>query len=333
MATLSEPFLIAGNEIRTETSIGIAVYTPDQAEAETLMSHADVALYRAKSEERGTFRFFTDAMDANVRSRVTLNSQLRQALESDQLLLFYQPQVEIDTGRVIGLEALVRWRHPSLGLLPPQDFIAAAEKGGLILALGRWVLNEACRQIREWLDAGLNPPVMAVNFSAMQFKRPQELEKDIAAILEKYGLSANSLEIELTETSLMETSREHNDVLQRLHQAGISFAIDDFGTGYSSLDYLRRFPFNRLKIAQNFVADLATDPGNAAIVKASISLARELGLNIIAEGVETAEQLELLKVWGCHEVQGFYFAKPMSADEIAPVLRQGRIAPHGPTWS
>jgi diguanylate cyclase (GGDEF)-like protein len=325
IASLSAPFSIEGNDIRSGASIGISIFGADDPDAETLLSHADVALYRAKSEDRGGYRFFTEAMDSDVRTRVTLSTELREAIFGGQLFLVYQPQVEIATGKIVGVEALVRWRHPARGILGPDLFIPVAEKSGLILALGHWVLMESCRQAKVWIDAGVAPPRMAVNFSAMQFKRPVELELDIAASLAGTGLPAQRLELELTETALMEASRAHNDVLMRLRQTGVRFAIDDFGTGFSSLDYLRRYPADRVKIAQIFVRQITTDAGSAAIVKAIIGLARELGMMSIAEGIETAEQLALLEGWGCQEAQGYFFARPLEPDKILPLLLRGRI--------
>ena len=221
-----------------------------------MLSHADVALYQAKVERRGTYRFFNDGMDAELRARVSMSTELRDAIAADQFLLMYQPQVDIDTGRIVGLEALVRWRHPTLGVLGPGKFIPAAERHGLIVPLGRWVMDEACRQTRRWLDAGIAPPLIAINLSAIQFKMPLELEKDIAATVAEIGLPPQLLELELTESVLMEASRDHNDVLLRLRKKGHRIAIDDFGSGYSSLDYLRRYPVDRIKIAQTFIADI-----------------------------------------------------------------------------
>ena len=319
------PFTIQGSDIHTGASVGIDLYGPEAPDAETLLSHADVALYRAKSEGRGAYRFFTEAMDIEVRLRVTLGADLREAVDSGQLFLLYQPQVAIDSGRVVGLEALVRWRHPERGILRPDVFIPVAEKIGIVAKLGLWVLQTACRQAKAWLDADLPSVRTAVNVSALQFRAPQGLENDIAAILKETGLPPGLLELELTETALMDASREHGETLTRLHQSGITIAIDDFGTGYSSLDYLRRFPVDRIKIAQIFVKHLATMPGDATIVKATLGLARALGMSAIAEGVETQEQLALLKEWGCNEIQGFYFAKPLSADEITHLMREGGI--------
>ena len=222
-------------------------------------------------------------------------------------------------------EALVRWRHPTRGLLLPGEFIPAAEKSGLIVVLGLWVMREACRQARIWLDAGIGPPLIAVNVSGLQLKTPLELENNIAAILAETGLPAQLLELELTETVLMEASREHNDLLLRLRKAGLRIAVDDFGTGYSSLDYLRRFPVDRIKIAQSFILELTTAPSNAVIVKAAIGLARELNIDVVVEGVETAQQLDLITSWGCRTVQGYYFSKPLPAEEITAVLRGGVV--------
>jgi diguanylate cyclase (GGDEF)-like protein len=322
---LGDPFSIGGSEIRTGASVGISVYGADQPDAETLMSQADVALYRAKGEGRGDYRFFTDAMDTEVQTRVTVSGELRQAIAGGQLFLVYQPQVEMETGRITGVEALVRWRHPERGVLGPGEFVSVAEKSGLILGLGHWVLLEACRRAKAWLDAGIAPGRVAVNLSGVQFKRPIELEKDITAVLAETGFPPSMLELELTETVLMEASLEHNDVLLRLRRSGITLAIDDFGTGYSSLDYLRRFPADRIKIAQNFVGRITTVPGNAAIVKATIGLARELGMMVIAEGVDSDEQLSLLRGWGCRDAQGFYFSEPLDRADIEPLLRRGKI--------
>ncbi|HZP70063.1 MAG TPA: EAL domain-containing protein [Pseudolabrys sp.] len=322
---LSTPFIIDGNEIRSGTSIGIAVYGPDSAEAEKLLSQADVALYRAKSEGRGTYRFFTQAMDNEVRTRVTIGADLRKAIANGELFLVYQPQVDAASGRIVGLEALIRWNHPTRGVISPGEFIKIAERNGLIVMLGNWVIREACRQTKIWIDAGMAPASVAVNLSALQFKTPRELENDIAASLIETGLPANILELELTESVLMEASHEHNDVLLRLRSAGFRLAIDDFGTGFSSLDYLRRFPVDRIKIAQNFIRELSGSSGNAAIVRAALGLARELGIETVVEGVETPEQLELLKSWGARTVQGFYFSKPLPAAEITRLLKKGRI--------
>ena len=324
---ISEPFVIQGDEIRTGTSVGIAVYGSDSPDAETLLSHADIALYRAKADGRGTYRFFTDSMDTEVHTRVNVSTELREAIASGQLFLMYQPQVDVNTGRIVGLEALARWQHPQRGVVAPGEFISVAERSGLIIALERWVIREACDQAKRWLDAGIDLPLIAVNISVVQFKTPFEIENDIASILAESGLPPHLLELELTEGVLMQASHEYNDALLRLRRMGLRIAIDDFGNGYSSLDYLRRFSVDRIKIAQNFIVDLPTSPGNRAIVRAAIGLARELGIQVVVEGVETAAQLELLKSWGCQNVQGYYFAKPLLATDVTALLRRGKIAP------
>jgi len=322
---LCKPYSIQGNEIYSGASIGIDIYGPESADAETLLSHADVALYRAKSEGRGGYRFFTDEMDQTVRTRVALGTELHAALDGGQLFLLYQPQVAVASGRITGVEALLRWRHPRRGILTPELFIPVAERIGIMVKLGHWVLLQACRQAKTWFDAGGEPIRTSVNLSALQFQSPLALETDIAAILAETGLPPRLLELELTETILMNASREHSDLVPRFHRVGVTIAIDDFGTGYSSLEYLRRFPVDRIKIAQVFVLHLETIRGDVAIVKAIIGLARELGIKVIAEGVETREQLELLKGWGCAEAQGFYFARPLAAEDVTNLLSQGRL--------
>ncbi len=322
LAIMSEPVSLRDMEVRSGATIGIAVYGPESADAETLLSHADIALYRAKSEGRGTYRFFTEAMDAEVRTEFMLGAELRDAVASNQLYLVYQPQVEIYTGRITGVEALVRWRHPTRGIVSPGQFIPIAEKSGLIVAVGRWVMQESCRQMREWLDAGVAPLLIGINLSARQFKAPHELENDIAAILQETGVPPQKVELELTESVLMDASREHGDVLLRLRRAGFRIAIDDFGTGYSSLDYLRRYPVDRIKIAQQFMIDPAEGCGDA-ILRAAIALAKEPKLEVIVEGVETAKQLQRVKSCGGRDVQGYYFSKPVEADAMMALLRKG----------
>jgi diguanylate cyclase (GGDEF)-like protein len=329
LAMMSEPVSLQDMEVRSCATIGIAVYGPESADTETLLSHADIALYRAKSAGRGTYRFFTEAMDAEVRTEFMLGAELRDAIASNQLYLMYQPQIEIYTGRIIGVEALVRWRHPTRGTVSPGQFIPIAEKSGLIVAVGRWVIHESCRQMREWLDAEVAPPLIGINLSARQFKAPHELENDIAAILQDTGVPPQKVELELTESVLMDASREHSDVLLRLRRAGFRIAIDDFGTGYSSLDYLRRYPVDRIKIAQQFMIDPAEGSGDA-ILRAAIGLAKELNLEVIVEGVETAKQLQRVKSCGGREVQGYYFSKPVGADAMMALLRKGRIRPARP---
>jgi diguanylate cyclase (GGDEF)-like protein/PAS domain S-box-containing protein len=310
VTALAEPVMIEANRIYSGATIGIAVYGPDSPDAETMLAHADMALYRAKAEQRGTYRFFTEGMDDEVQARVSASAELREALRANQFFLMYQPQVDISANRIVGLEALIRWRHPTLGTVGPNRFIAEAEWNGLIVPLGRWVVREACRQVRLWLDSGLDVPSIAVNLSGVQFRRPLELEKDISANVAEFAVPPGLIELELTESVLMEASQGHNDVLLRLRQKGHRIAVDDFGTGYSSLDYLRCHPVDRIKIAQTFIKDIGVEPGNDAIVRAALSLARELNIEVVVEGVETLAQLELLKAWGGRIIQGYYFAKP-----------------------
>jgi diguanylate cyclase (GGDEF)-like protein/PAS domain S-box-containing protein len=335
---MAKPFLLDGNQIRSGVSIGIATYDPDDSGAEALLAHADVALYRAKSEGRHAYRFFTAAMDAEVRKRVALTSELEEGIAADQLFLVYQPQVDMETSRLVGLEALVRWNHPTRGVLLPSEFLRVAERSGLIVKLGNWVLRSACRQAEQWLGSGVALPPVAVNVSALQFKASRDLENEIEAVLAETRLSPRSLEIELTETALMGSSSGHDNVVERLRARGLRIAIDDFGTGYSSLLYLRRFPVDRIKVAQEFVKDIGIEPNDTAIVKAAIGLARELGIGVMAEGVETADQVQLLHEWGCRQAQGFYFAAPMPAEDVLPLLRAGSVmrwraaAPNVPGW-
>jgi EAL domain-containing protein (putative c-di-GMP-specific phosphodiesterase class I) len=319
------PFRIEGNEIITAASIGIDLYSPGANDVETLLAHADVALYRSKAEGRGIFRFFTAAMDRQVRARVTLGYELREAIARDQLFLLYQPQVDAATGRITGIEALVRWRHPTRGVLTPGYFIPVAEATGTIGMLGHFVLWRACRQAKDWIDAGFSISRIAVNISALEFKTPAVLEADIIAVLDATGLPPHVLELELTESVLMVASRERDTILRSLRDLGVKFAIDDFGSGFSSLDYLRRFPADHIKISQTFTKHIESGAGDASIVRAIIGLAHELNMDVIVEGVETKSQLELLESWNCGEIQGYYFARPMEAKDMTFLLRNGGV--------
>jgi diguanylate cyclase (GGDEF)-like protein/PAS domain S-box-containing protein len=325
ISSLTEPFSVGGIDSHISASIGVAVFGEDACDAETLLSHADIALYRAKSEGRHTYRFYSRAMDEIVRMRVALTDELRFAITHEQLFLVYQPQVRLRTGRIVGVEALVRWHHPTRGVLQPGAFLPVAESSGLIASLGSWVLLEACRQGRRWLDAGIGPGTIAVNLSSAQFKEPLELEAAVLAVLAKTRLPAHLLELEITETTLINLSPLHGEVIQRLRRAGVRFSLDDFGTGYSALSYLRRIPIDRIKIAQEFVAEIATCAGTASIIKLILGLSRDFGSEVIAEGVETPEQLRLLQDLDCTDVQGFYFAHPMTAEAIVPMLSAGTI--------
>lgn len=327
VSEMRAPFSVLGNDIRVGVSIGMAMCGPGVEGAEVLMSQADLALYRAKADGRGTYRFFAEGMDVEVRARVALVSDLREGLDADQLFLVYQPQVDIATGRIVGVEALARWRHPRRGLVGPAQFIPVAEKSGLIVPLGRWVMRTACRQAKAWVDAGIAPELVAVNVSGAQFRTPLELDTTLASILAETKLPSDRLEVEFTESVLMEAWLEQRQVLENLRASGLRIAIDDFGTGFSSLQYLSRFPVDRIKIDRSFVSDIGegAGAGNAVIVKATIGLARELGLQVIAEGVETRAQVEALRAWGCRQAQGYYFARPMPAEEVEVLLRTGVV--------
>jgi|GEM_PF-2608209 len=320
---LRQPFLIQENKIQSGTSIGIVVSDPE-TNREALLSHADLALYEAKSKRRGTYHFFAESMDTEVRARVKLASELRRALTEGQMMLHYQPQVDARNGRIIGLEVLVRWNHPERGLLLPGDFIGIAERSGMIIPLGQWVQIEACRQMRDWLDAGIAPPVLAINLSSVEFKTAG-IEDQIIGTIKKYSVPPGRIELELTESTMMELSKRSNDVLARLKQQGIRISIDDFGTGYSSLAYMKRFRPNRIKIAGEFVSDMLDDEADRAVVQSIIGIAQALNIEVIAEGVETAAQAKFLCDLQCFEVQGFAFSRARSATDITTILRRKKV--------
>jgi diguanylate cyclase (GGDEF)-like protein/PAS domain S-box-containing protein len=328
--SLAAPYLIEGNRIRSTVSIGIVPFSDDIRDAEAMMIKADLALYRAKDEGRNRFRFHASELDDKVRERVTIGEDLRLAIERDEFELVYQPQVELASGRIVGLEALIRWNHPTRGLLLPATFIPIAETTGSIPGIGKWVIERACRQIAQWrerLPPEIMPASVAVNLSAAQFRLAPALDQVIAASLAKYDVDPGLLELELTESVLMETTEKHKEAFARLRRIGLRLAIDDFGTGYSSLDYLRSFRVSRLKIDRRFVADVATNSDDAAIVRATIGLAHALGIEVVAEGVETAEQCQFLMAAGCTLAQGYYFGEPLSADRAAELLRENAASP------
>ncbi|MDO9385687.1 MAG: EAL domain-containing protein [Thiobacillus sp.] len=320
LEAVAQPYQIEGFELTATLSIGIALYPSDGGDFEVLSQYADAAMYRAKHDGRNTYRFFTAEMQARSAHNLHMENDLRRALERKQLLMHYQPQISLRDGRIVGVEALVRWQHPELGLIAPADFIPIAEENGQILQIGEWVLRSAVRQMKAWMEAGLAPMVMAVNLSAVQFRHPH-LPELVTQILEEEQLAPQHLELELTEGVAMEDAPAAIAVIDRLHACGIRLAIDDFGTGYSSLSYLKRFKVYKLKIDQSFVRDIGEDSEDRAIVVAIISLAKGLGLKTIAEGVETEAQLAFLREHGCDEVQGYYFSKPKPADEFEAFVR------------
>ncbi len=324
---VSVPYQLDGNEVHITASIGISFYDPEIAGPEAMLTQADLALYRAKGEGRDRYCFHSAELDRNVRERVTLANELRVALANQDLELYYQPQVELASGRILGLEALVRWNHPQRGLLMPDVFIPIAEKTGSVFVLGRWVLDQACRQIKAWRDQGMAPPLLAINVSAAELRDYPKFGQFLAESLKRWNVAPGDIELELTESVLMEATQIHRDALARIKELGTSIAIDDFGTGYSSLEYLSAYPVSRLKIAQRFVLGIPDNAGDVAITRATLSLARELGVIAVAEGVETKAQLDFLVSAGCVVAQGFCFSRAVQAEPAAELLRRGFIEP------
>lgn len=323
-----EPFELQGHELVVSASIGIALFPDDGSDAESLMKKADTAMYRAKDMGRNTYCFFDARMNEGAMEHLQMRTALSRALERGELLLHYQPQIDLVHGHVIGVEALLRWQHPQWGVVSPARFIPVAEESGLIVAMGDWVLHEACQQAAAWLQAGHPPLVMAVNLSAVQFRRG-ELEQTVQQALQSSGLPPRLLELELTESILIGDTERVLATVTRLKALGVQLSIDDFGTGYSSLSYLKRFHVDKLKIDQSFVRDLAHDPEDDAIVRAIIQMARSLDLLTIAEGVETAAQLQQLQKDGCDQAQGYHLARPMPASALDAFLRQHPGHPPG----
>jgi len=320
LALIAKPFLIGQQQLHVTGSLGIAVYPDDGKDIETLTKNADAAMYRVKKEGRQGFRFFTQDMQKSAARAHQLLNAMRQALTLNQFKLNFQPQLSIETGAVIGAEALLRWNHPELGFVSPGEFIPVAEESGLIVPIGEWVLRSAAQQAKSWLDAGHAPIIMAVNLSAVQFRQP-DLPALVTRILDEVGLPPEYLELELTEGVAMNDPKGAIAIMNDLHERGIRMSIDDFGTGYSSLSYLKKFKVYKLKIDQSFVRDISTDAEDKAIVSAVINLARSLGLLTIAEGVETAAQLDFLQQQGCDEVQGYFYSKPLPAEQFEEFLR------------
>jgi diguanylate cyclase (GGDEF)-like protein/PAS domain S-box-containing protein len=319
-SVIAQPYAIGGNHLSTSTSIGIVPYQDDIAGPDAMMMKADLALYRAKNEGRNQFRLHVAELDEQTRERILVGEDLRHAVARGEFELFYQPQVDIKSGRVVGLEALLRWNHPKRGLLLPATFIPIAETTGSIVAIGEWLIDQSCQQIRAWTDLGVAPPVLAINISGAQIKLASQLDKLIADCLARYHVAPERLELELTETVLIETTERHGEAFKRLRDIGVRLAIDDFGTGYSSLDYLRSFRVARLKIDQHFIGDVTTNADDAAIVRATIGLAHELGIEVVAEGVETAEQRNFLIGAGCNLAQGYYFGMPVPVAAATELL-------------
>ena len=318
------PHRIDQHDLHVTASIGVSVYPDDGLDADTLIKNADTAMYQAKENGRRNIQFFKSAMNARAVERQFLEEGLRWALERQEFALHYQPKVNLMTGAIAGAEALIQWTHPTRGPINPAAFIPVAEECGLILPIGAWVLREACAQARAWMDVGLSVKSMAVNVSAMEF-RDKNFLNNLFAILDETGLDPRSLELELTESVLMKHAAFTASILQTLRKRGVKVAIDDFGTGYSSLSYLQRFPVDALKIDQSFVRQISTAGDDTTIVKAVIGMARGLKLRIIAEGVETLEEVAFLRAYRCEEAQGHYFSRPVPSQQFAMLLRNGLL--------
>ncbi len=321
LRAIREPFQVAGHELRVSASIGIAMYPGNGVHQHELLTNADAAMYHAKALGRNTSCFFEVSMNANVHEQLQLAQDLRSALERRELILHYQPKFEAPNGPITGVEALVRWAHPTRGLIPPDEFIPLAEKTGLIVPLDEWVLNEACRQMREWRDAGHTSWTMAVNLSALQFSHARLVET-VREALQRHALEPRCLTLEITESTAMRDADASLKILQQLHDMGVRISIDDFGTGYSSLLYLKRLPASELKIDRGFIRDLAHDTEDAAIVSAIVALGQTLNLKIVAEGVETEAQQQFLTRLGCNSLQGFLLGRPMPAAQFIETISQ-----------
>jgi diguanylate cyclase (GGDEF)-like protein len=322
---MSEPVTIDGKELYVTCSAGISIYPQDGRDVDTLLKNADAAMYRAKEHGRSNFQFYTSEMNERVNERLALEAALRRALERNELALHYQPIVTLKSGEIVGAEALVRWMHPEWGLVRPARFIPLAEETGLIVTIGEWVLREACRQTRAWIDAGLEPGKVSVNLSVRQF-RQEGLVRTVSRILEDTRLDPSKLDMELTESMVMHNVDAAIAILQGLKQLGVGLSLDDFGTGYSSLSYLKDLPIDTLKIDRSFVRDIGAgeDADDGVLAQAIISLGHALQLKVVAEGVETDAQMRFLRRNGCDEVQGFFYGEPVSPDAHARLLEKAR---------
>ena len=320
------PFTLEAQELSVTCSIGIAVFPEDGKEADTVLRNAEVAMHHAKRSAKGTYQFYSNELNARALHRLSISNELRAGLERDELRLFYQPKLDVKTNALAGAEALVRWQHPVKGLVGPGEFIGIAEETGLIVPLGEWVLHAACKQIQQWDSAGLPVPKIAVNVSSQQFQHGQ-LAQTVRSALEATRVEPRCLSIELTESVLMDNAQRNVEILESLKAMGIQLSMDDFGTGYSSLSYLNRFPLDELKIDRSFLAAIQGAADHSAIVVAIIAMAHSLGLRVVAEGVETVEQLDFLKRQNCDEFQGFLMSKPVPADAFAATFLTPREAP------
>jgi diguanylate cyclase (GGDEF)-like protein/PAS domain S-box-containing protein len=329
-AALVLPFSINGNEVNISVSIGISAYAPDSAGADAMLVQADLALYRSKEEGRNQYHFHSDDLDREVLDRFTLAGEIKRAIEKNEFELEYQPQVELSTQNIVGMEALIRWNHPTRGQLAPGIFIPIAEKSGSIVALGHWVLDHACRQMSLWRKEQLQLSVIAVNLSLFQLKSGQELVRDVADTLNRWGLAPSDLEFDVTEATLAQLTWTQNPILPQLRELGVKIAIDDFGSEYSSFDYVRAYRVNHLKVAQSFINRSTTDPESAATIRAIVNFARDIGIVVIAQGVETEQQRDLLTLTDITtQAQGFHFSKSVGAERASEMLRRGRVVVAG----
>ncbi|HNE13075.1 MAG TPA: EAL domain-containing protein [Accumulibacter sp.] len=323
-ALLSQPFVIGNQDITVTSSIGIAIFPADGEDGATLLKHADTAMYHAKDQGRNNWQMYDQSLTTRTSARLALESDIRKGLERGEFYLLYQPQVNAESGEIVGVEALIRWQHPEHGIVSPAQFIPVAEESGLIVPMGEWVLNEACSQIVRWQARAVHAPRVAVNISARQLRSANFLDK-VATTIAATGIAPERLELELTESILMDPEARQVQGLYRLRQLGVHFSIDDFGTGYSSLSYIKRFPIGMLKIDQSFVRGLPDSINDAGIATAVIAMARNMQLEVIAEGVETPAQLDFLRQAQCPKVQGYLFSRPLPADEAEKLLHAGRI--------
>jgi diguanylate cyclase (GGDEF)-like protein/PAS domain S-box-containing protein len=323
LISFAAPFLIDGKELFITPSMGISLFPGDGRDAETLLRNADAAMYRAKEQGRNGYQFYTHDLNLRSRERLSLENDLRRAVENGELEMYYQPKVSAKDGRIVGAESLIRWNHPARGQVSPGEFIPLAEESGLILPIGEWLLGEVCRQIRRWRDNGMRIPRIAVNLSGRQFQR-QDLPAILLAAMEAAAINPADLELELTEGTIMSNAESNIEMLVLLKRMGFSLAIDDFGTGYSSLSYLKRFPVDVLKIDYSFVRDIASDQDSAELVRGILSMAHGLRLEVVAEGVETREQVAILRQYQCELIQGFLFSKALPAEQFASLVNEDR---------
>jgi EAL domain-containing protein (putative c-di-GMP-specific phosphodiesterase class I) len=313
--------VIQRQECRVTASIGICMFPAEAQDEQALMKNADIAMYRAKEDGKNNYKFYSEEMNIHSFERLALETSLRRGLERSEFVLHYQAKLDLHTGKINGVEALVRWQHPDLGMVPPAQFIPLAEETGLIVPLGKWVLVTACAQNVAWQQEGLPPLHMAVNLSARQFS-DEDLVKDIAAALESTGLRPELLELELTESMVIQNTERAGRVLAEIKKMGVRLAIDDFGVGYSSLTHLKRFPIDTLKVDRSFIRDLPQNAEDKALTEAIIAMGKSLNLTVVAEGVETQEQQTFLRDRACDEMQGFFFSKPIPSGEFAELLRK-----------